>query len=457
MHFGRLKLLSLYGILIASVFLFVPGEVSILLLFDIFAALISVYVLYLLFKRKVGHNHNLSTGIIYMLGMLAMMIFGCINYFVVQHIWPSFVYDLHLTNLYWICGISGFGIGYIWIIRPSEKIIARNSVLAADFRLITVTLWFLGFIGTVLIIRKIGYIPILSSYSLSGVRFSGAMSLYGKLWQLNTISAVAAFYVIYVLKTKKKNFYITILVLSLMQLTLFAVRFHYSLVVVSIILIYFHSRTNRALKVKSVILYCSLLLLFNVSYLAIREKSNPAEGARNLSFVQTNVIYFTFNEYVQLTQLISTFRDFRLGSTFINIPISFLPYQIWDFLGIKKKEVRRDASSYILADLLNSQTSIGLRTGIMGEFYVNFGLYGAAFMLLLGLIVGFLENYIRSLSKTDTRTIFLFLTQAIVIYSLVGQIDAIAQTFVYFLMIIVPISIFCSRRMFVPNICLNDC
>ena len=140
------------------------------------------------------------------------------------------------------------------------------------------------------------------------------------------------------------------------------------------------------------------------------------------------------------------YNDFRGGTTFLNIPITFLPYQVWEIFGINKAEVRTDVSAILLADELNSETATGLRTGIMGELYVNFAFLGAVFMVFVGWVNALLENWMRSMSESDVRVIFLFMLQSIMIYSLIGQIDVIAQAAFYLLTVMVPILMLCRKR-----------
>jgi len=317
----------------------------------------------------------------------------------------------------------------------------------ADSNLLIVVLTIFGLAGTLLILNAIGYIPILSGVSLSGLRFADEMGRYGKLWQANIVASVAAFYAIRILKTRHRKFYFFVVLFTLLQLSLFVVRFYYTLVIVAIILIYIFAREHKPLKVRKLIILFTVVVLINVLYLALREKDNAAAStAQELSFVQTNVIYLTLINYVQLGELMYHYNDFRGGTTFLNIPITFLPYQVWEIFGINKAEVRTDVSAILLADELNSETSTGLRTGIMGELYVNFAFLGAVFMVFVGWVIALLENWMRSMSESDVRVIFLFMLQSIMIYSLIGQIDVIAQAAFYLLTVMVPILMLCRKR-----------
>lgn len=447
MKLNRIHLILVYIALLACVWLFIPGEVEVFLITDISLLLFTVYLLHTLYKRKFQENPSLNVGLIYILAMMTMMIFGCINYFIIQYIWPSYYFDLHRTNLYWILGLFCFGLGYILTLKPDHKIRPSSKLFLADSNLMIVVLTIFGLAGTLLILNAIGYIPILSGVSLSGLRFADEMGRYGKLWQANIVASVAAFYAIRILKTRHRKFYFFVVLFTLLQLSLFVVRFYYTLVIVAIILIYIFAREHKPLKVRKLIILFTVVVLINVLYLALREKDNAAAStAQELSFVQTNVIYLTLINYVQLGELMYHYNDFRGGTTFLNIPITFLPYQVWEIFGINKAEVRTDVSAILLADELNSETSTGLRTGIMGELYVNFAFLGAVFMVFVGWVIALLENWMRSMSESDVRVIFLFMLQSIMIYSLIGQIDVIAQAAFYLLTVMVPILMLCRKR-----------
>lgn len=456
MKFNRIHLILVYIALLACVWLFIPGEVEVFLITDILLLLFTVYLLHTLYKRKFHENPRLNTGLVYILAMMVMMVIGSINYFIVQFIWPSYYFDLHKTNLYWIAGLFCFGIGYILTLKSDQRIVSSHKLFIVDAKLVTLGLAMIGLAGTLLIINAIGSIPIFSGKSLSGVRFTDEMGQYGRLWQTNVFAAVAAFYAIYILKSPYRKFFFFIFIFSSLQLFLFAVRFHYTLVLVAIALIYIFAHQGERIKYRKIVLLLTMLLIVNVVYLSIREKDNPAaKRAHGLNFVQTNILYFTFNEYIQLSQLIDIYKDFRGGKTLLNIPVTFLPYQFWEIFGIKKADVRKDISAIILADELDSKTSTGLRTGIMGEFYVNFGFWGALCMIVIGWIIALLENLIRSIYTSDARMSFVFVLQSIMIYSLVGQIDAISQAGFYVLIVMVPILLLSKKRLLfryrIPN------
>ena len=95
-----------------------------------------------------------------------------------------------------------------------------------------------------------------------------------------------------------------------------------------------------------------------------------------------------------------------------------------------------------MANHLKSKTSIGIRIGIMGEFYINFRYYGFFFMFFIGIIVGMLQKSINKTHITDFRYGFYFLVYSVLLYALIGQSNAVGSLLANYLLFLLFLLIF---------------
>jgi hypothetical protein len=86
---------------------------------------------------------------------------------------------------------------------------------------------------------------------------------------------------------------------------------------------------------------------------------------------------------------------------------------------------------------------MGLRTGLAGEFYINFGYWGILCMIIVGLLFGYLEKKYNKYKNNDFRKISILIIESTIIYGiLVGQINTISTYIFANIQILILIYIF---------------
>jgi len=146
-------------------------------------------------------------------------------------------------------------------------------------------------------------------------------------------------------------------------------------------------------------------------------------------FLNLLVIDSFSGNYAQTVDLITRYSDYRYGETLIKSALVIIPYQLLYAVGIDKTEMRSDNSAYILAQMTSGTTSTGLRTGIMGEFYVNFGMFGSIFMILWAALLNWISAVHNRLHDKDFRKVLYYPIAASLIYGVLGQPDTISSMF----------------------------
>jgi oligosaccharide repeat unit polymerase len=449
----QIYLLVLFLGVYIAVRILTPGALEISFLVNILLLLPILSIFLFIYNRKTQGTQRFSMGVVFLFIMFAFMVIGGINYFITCYIYPGYYGGLEVTNLYWTICIISFAIGYLATVRSNKKIRPTRTLYAMNLKTLAIIFAILGLIGSMVSIFRVGYIPILSGESMSGVRFSNIMGEYAKLWKMNILAAISAFRVM-LQKKEKRTLYFLIFLSASIQLTFFVVRFDVFLVMIACLLLYLYTKQINKKRVISLIIIAISLIAFNGFYLTIRERSlNPVQASPDLSFVQRRIIYSTFNEYRQLNVLMRNYNDDYLwGKSFLNIPISFLPYEVWQLFGIDKARIQSINSAVILRDI--EEASGGLRSGIGGELFINFGFWGSLLMSLFGIFIAYMDNVLNALDKRDVRIPFILLFQSILIYAIIGQINAISSTFSFLFYSMLVVMIF-SKKKYYTNQCNN--
>lgn len=435
--------LNKYTIITSIILLFLLFAVSPIRpsLISIVSILLTILAINAIEKRKIKTDKK-SLGIIYVLVMLVIMIIGAINYYIILDEYPYYYLGIDLTNLYWIIGIFSFLTGYLLLNKKLKNSNQNTSYFQINFKIFVWTLFILGLIGTYWSITSIGYIPV----------FRGEMERYfdeigtisSRFWQINVLSSIVSFF--YFLQRKHRG-YLILSLISIVQLTLLNVRTFALIAISGIFLIYFYYEHFSKKKLAVAIFLIFIALSFNFLYKAYRaspENTISLLTGSKFQLIRDEFFIGTFNEYRQLNGLISQYNDdYLYGYTFLNIPLSFFPYQFWEVFNISKEKIQESNSALITQKYI--QTTSAARVGILGEFYINFGFFGSLFMFFLGIIISFIETKLKHWGRNDIRTPFLFLFLAITLYALLGQINAISSILAFNIQIFIITIIFSKR------------
>ena len=286
---------------------------------------------------------------------------------------------------------------------------------------VIILLFVLATLGTVGAIVRIGYIPMLVEGGIGLERSVAAtrMGWANKLWSINVIVPILS--VIYLCISMRKNYaIITIFLLSVLQLTILGARIYFILALTVSLFIY--NQYRKKLNIAKVSLLLISFLMLSAVYVEIREglygfTSRP---------IYERILYNSFTEFREFARVVdytSTTGNYLHGYTFVNTITTIIPRQFYTIVGKDKSAIiSRFSSARYLAKLYNARG--GLRAGLLGELYINFGLYGLLIgMIILGMLVGFLDYKVASRERFDARISFYFLFLSCLLYAIIGQIE----------------------------------
>ncbi len=411
-------------------------EISNIVEIVVFYPLLTSIIVPLLNKVHKQSN-ELNLGLIFFVAMGVIMLIGNVNNFIVRYIFPSFGNNISYTNYYWMGGMVFFAIGYLFFMNR-QKMKKYITYIHLSTKLIYFT-FFLSFFASIYSFLSLGFIPFFKGAGLD-VRYSGSesdSSVIIRLWSLCVIAAVLG--INYYYNERKRTDILVISVVSFLLSLFFITRIYPIIILVSLFLILFQIYSK---KVKILLGLFSIIafIFFNALFIDYRSGTfvNSVVNSSHLNNVQ-KTIYFTFNEYRQLNIAINEYDGEPLyGQTLLPIPVGFIPQQFLAFFGIVKNKIQNNNSAVIMANFLKSNTSTGIRIGIMGDLFLNFRYWGLMFMVFMGLLVGLLQKNLNNLSKNDYRYGIVIILFVISLYSLVGQSDAIGSlggNYIFFLII----------------------
>ena len=394
--------------------------------------LITYYFIPKLLEGKNFVWNDINLGLIYFLSMSVIMIVGNLNNFVVRFVYPKYGDNISITNYYWMGGMITFALGFlvyknIRLKKNKSRGIKTYSKLSIEIILVV---FFISLIGTLYSYLSLGFIPFFRGAG-SGLRYTGSVAdttIPLRLWSFNVVSAILGS--IYYFKIKKNKIILAVTLFSFLSSFFFIIRIYPFIIIVTIIFIIYVSIQKRNLFLRLLPIFIILFYFFGNYYFVDYRAGgidNPIIHNRYLNILQ-KTLYFSFNEYRQLNLAINDYDgDLQYGKTLVGIPIGFIPQQFLAPFGIDKSEIQRNNSAFIIANHLKSKTSIGIRIGLLGEFFINFKYYGLLFMFIVGVIIGVLQKAINTTHITDFRYGFYLLIFSIMLYALIGQGNAVGS------------------------------
>lgn len=313
----------------------------------------------------------------------------------------------------------------------------------------------ISLIFTIAVVWKLGYIPIFKG-NIEVERFSyyervgdWTMKL-SRLWLL-----VYLFAFIKLLKNIKthKKFYISknfsliiLLIFSLFFAGIYGERYyHFIMVVFSIIMI------NKVLgKVKTshiVILFLVGILMANIVLFMRNIYHKESEAT-----IFEKIMLTTFGEFRSFAYAVQEYpeRDFLYGKAFIANIAPVFPKQVWRAFNIDKDELMRFNSASVMQKIFGHYS--GIRIGIIGEGYINFGYVGILFIpFCTGILFGILENTFISLKNFDIKEIIVVFALSIIAFLPVAQSNVFSNIFFFNMYFIMVCIIFFNRKRIIKN------
>ena len=165
-----------------------------------------------------------------------------------------------------------------------------------------------------------------------------------------------------------------------------------------------------------------------------------------------NIVFSAFGEWREFAYTLKNFPavDFLHGKTFVSVVAPMFPKQVWAVFGIDKSELLGYTSAAVMRRIFGHYA--GIRIGIAGEGFINFGYLGVAFVsLATGVIFGILENIFLSLKKFDIKEIFFVFILAMMLFLPAAQTDVITTYFFFYCYFLIACAIVFHKKQVVDN------
>jgi len=426
---------------------------------------LSVFLIYVIQRR---HSFYLPSFYLFLFFSL-VPVFGILGYLYFYRKLYSDYFGIQLDLNYaldlWLQGtfFVMLGIFLTYLIKrailkfrkPKSK---SNTYMSWDwqrFRVILFMLVCISVIFTIFSIMKIGYVPLLKG-NIAIERFyywekAGEWPFkFSKLWLL-----VYLFTFILLLRNIKldKGFYIHknlplifLLVSSIFFAGIYGARYcQFIMIVFSVIMV---NKIIGRIKLLHLIVFFLIGVLLANFVVAVRDENYRA---LKMNVLEKNFLR-TFSEFRTFAYAVQTFSkvDFLNGKAFIGTIAPIFPKQLWAAFNINKNELSSFNSARIMADIFN--TNAGMRIGIIGEGYINFGYFGIVFICLFaGILFGILENIFISLKHFDVKEIIIVFAISIIMFLPISQSDTFLNEFVLNALFIIGFIIFFHKKQDIKN------
>ncbi len=287
----------------------------------------------------------------------------------------------------------------------------------------TYVLFALAAVGTLVAIRRIGYIPILAGDPTSArVDFPAI----GGIWyRLSMLGGVVALLVAAQGAARRATVPLYLIgFASLCLVGLYGPRFFVALPLGVSLLLW--DRFRAAISIRRVV----LVVLVAAPLLGVLGHWRQRDQSATLLNPLGVLLYGALGEFRDIGWALDYYSlgdRFLHGITLGSLVVPLLPSPMWSVLGIDKAAIYSQNSASILADAMGQTT--GQRIGAYGEFFMNFGWAGTVIgALLYGALLAYLDDRFRRVDRGDVWGVFLGLAIATTIFAQVGQLNMFTST-----------------------------
>lgn len=308
----------------------------------------------------------------------------------------------------------------------------------------------ISFAFTIAVLWKIGYIPILKG-NIASERFSYGIMVgdwtfkLARLWLL-----VYLFTIIKLLRNIKqdKGFYvrkniplIVLLIFSMFLEAIYGDRFrHFVMFAFTIIMI------NKAIgRVRISYLVPIFIVTILLANLVVHIRDTHYRDISTT--VYERAMLYTFSEFHSFAHVVQEYpeSDFLHGKAFLGTLAPLLPKQVWAVFNIDKDELYTINSAAIMKEIYGHYA--GIRIGIIGEGFINFGYLGVIFVpLLSGILFGILESIFISMRLFDVKEVIVAFAIALMMFLPIAQTNALVAEFPLNLYLIIGCIVLFGRR-----------
>jgi len=378
---------------------------------------------------------------------LLMTLFGSGSYWATVQLYPGYRVEIELAALLVaVCtGISLVSaIGVLRLAREGGEPRGEGFVWNwSRLSIVTYLLFLLAAVGTVVAVRRIGYIPILAGDPESlRVEFP---SIGGIWYRFSMLGVVVALLVgIQVCARRAQAALWTTGLASLAMVSLYGPRFFVALPLGATLLLWGQVRSPIRLRLVTVAVLLGVPLL-SLLYFVRQQDWTPLAALGPVGLI----LYGTLGEFRDLGWALQHYSDpARLlhGATLGSLIVPLLPRFAWTLLGIDKDAIFARNSATILADEMGRET--GQRVGLYGECYMNFGWAGAiGGALLYGLLLGYLDRQFRRVRGAEgVAGVLIALAAAATIFAQIGQLNMFTATVTAFGYPLLLVTLVAARR-----------
>jgi hypothetical protein len=358
---------------------------------------------------------------------LLMTLLGSGSYWATIQLYPWYRVGIERAACFVaLCTTVALGVAVVAgrILREHER--SRRLHLEWDWaRLaaVNILLFVVAAVGTLVAIRRIGYVPILAGDPLSArVEFP---AIGGVWYRLSMLGGVVALLVAAQAAARRATAVQYALgCAGLAMVGSYGPRFFVVLPLGVAVLLWDRVRVPvRLFRVTILVLLMAPILALIALW---RERDV------NVPLLQPIAILFygTLGEFRDLGWALDHYSlgdRFLSGDTLGSLVVPLLPSAVWRLVGIDKAAIYAQNSASVLADAMGQTT--GQRIGAYGEFFMNFGWTGALVgAALYGVLLGYLSHSFREVRAQEVRAIVLALALAVTVFAQIGQLNMFTST-----------------------------
>lgn len=369
---------------------------------------------------------------------VAMVTFGTWSYYATTQFFSHFHAPIDRALVFAAIGLSAAAIGVrlVRALPAAEPKPMRWSWTAAPLDLAIWLLLALCVIGTLASIARIGYIPILrGDIREERLYYAAQAGPFFRMSLLGTSAAILAG--VRWLALGRSSLAMLAVPLGLLCTSLYGPRF-FPFVALGVLFICYDSFVKRV-AMRNLAIGLAVVVTLGIGGAIRRERAGTfvfdrpgiAIDARTAALA---VGYVSVPEFRDFAWSLDYFADpeRRLhGRTLGGAIVPLLPGRIWSLVGVDKEALYSRDSATLMAEIL--QVDTGIRIGIMGELYMNFGLAGIAIgMLLFGAFVGWLDRRLGAATLLDPLVPLYALVTLVSVFALIGILNMFASSVVLF-------------------------
>lgn len=377
-----------------------------------------------------------NIAIVYGFILVIYIVLGGLNYSLLSLKYPGIAtYRFEDGNRYMVLCTTVYCLSSIILVGGKTNVHKPKFLYTVSLsEQIYFSIMIFGLLASIIGISRIGFVPILSQ-TYGDERYGGQMgSIIVRAWSYLVYPLL--YYSFKMIRNRKLQANNAIYVgMCFIPLLMFNIRYYATLSIIALLFI-ISDYLPKKIKIKNILLLAIVVALaIQIPSFILNARGSgqvkydlPVFRDRNMDrFVNLLVIDAFAGNYFQTIDLVTRFSSFRHGSTFWSVVVPLIPNPLLYAIGIDKRAVAVDNSSFILASMTEGTNSVGLRTGIMGELYVNFGGWGCMLMPVWAFVLSSVYKAFSKLHTDDFRVVFYYYLSAILIYSVIGQMNTIGS------------------------------